>query len=106
MGRRNSIDKLPPKVRSAVIDCIRAHRHFTLDEIILALEERGFMDVSRSSLHRFLPRLDKNDALLANPEEGTIVTIVERGSGEVRTVNSSASGLAIATLIKELGLPR
>ncbi len=105
MGRRSSIEKLSPEVRTAVIDCIRAHRHFTLDEIIFTLEERGFTEVSRSSLHRFLPSLDKKDALCANPDEGTIVTIVERGSGEVRTVKSSASGLAIDELIKKIGFP-
>jgi hypothetical protein len=105
MGRRSTIDKLPPKVRTVIIDCIRANRHFTLDEIIFSLEQHGFTQMSRAALHRYLPTLDKKDALCANPNEGTIVTIVERGSGEVRTVKSSASGLAIEELIKEIGLP-
>lgn len=105
MGRRSSIEKLAPEIRTAVIDCIRAHRHRTLDEIASSLNERGFIGISRSSIHRYLPGLDQRDALCANPNEGTIVLIIERGSGEVRTVKSSASGLAIATLIQKLGLP-
>lgn len=105
MGRRSKIDTLPPELHTAVIDCIRAHRHLTLDEMMSALAERGFNQISRAGLHRFLSTLDDKDALCANPNEGTVVSIVERGTGEVRTVLSSASGLAIATLIKKLGLP-
>ena len=44
-------------------------------------------------------KLREKDATLATPEEGTIVTIVERGSGEVRLVKTAASAEAIATLI-------
>jgi hypothetical protein len=102
MGRRSNIDKLPPELHSAVVDCIRAHRHFTLDELMSALEELGFSQISRSALHRFFTTLDQRDALCANPNEGTIVTIVERGTGEVRMVKSSASGLAIQSLIASL----
>jgi hypothetical protein len=105
MGRRCSIEKLSPELRTVVIDCIRANRHFTLNEIIFSLKERGITEVSRSALQRFLPGLDKKDALCASPNEGTIVTIVERGTGEVRTVKSSASGLAIETMIAKIGLP-
>ncbi|MBK6567961.1 hypothetical protein [Candidatus Aalborgicola defluviihabitans] len=105
MGRRSNIDKLPPELHTVAIDCIRAHRHFTLDEMMFSLKELGFTQISRAALHRFLPELDKKDALCANPNEGTIVTIVERGTGEVRTVRSSASGLAIQTLIAKIGLP-
>lgn len=104
MGRRSTIGKLPPEQRTAVINCIRANRHFTLDEIMFSLKESGFTQLSRSSLGRFLPDLDRMDALCANPNEGTIVTIVERGSGEVRTVKSSASGLAIEQLLKKMEL--
>ena len=104
MGRRSNIEILEPKLRSAMIDCIRAHRRFTLDEQMSYLKERGFTQVSRSGLGRFLQEFDKKEALCANPNEGTVVTIVERGTGEVRVVKSSASGLAIAALIKNIGL--
>lgn len=105
MGRRSKIDKLPPELQAKVIDCIRVNRHFTLNEIIFSLQERGFTQVSRSALQRFLIGLDEKDALCANPNEGTIVTIVERGTGEVRTVKCSASGLAIEAMIRKIGLP-
>ena len=104
MGRRAKIDKLPPELHTAAIDCIRAHRHLTINEIVRVFEERGFPKISRSAIQRFLPGLDKKDALCANPNEGTIVMIVERGTGEVRTVKSSASGLAIEAMIKKLTL--
>lgn len=105
MGRRSTIDSLPPGLNTAAIDCIRAHRHMTLDNILAALIEQGFANITRAALHRYIRILDKKDSLCANPNEGTIVTIVERGTGEVRIVKSSASGKMIEILIKQIGIP-
>ena len=105
MGHRFSIDKMEPQRRAMAINCIRANRHFSLVEIISCLRELGITEVSKSSLHRYLPTLDRKDALCASPNEGTVITIVERGTGEVFTLASSASGRIIAEMVKGLELP-
>lgn len=104
MGRRSTIDTLPPEVKAAVLNYIRSHRHFTLDAMLADLKEQGFVQLSRSALGRFLPKFDSRNELCANPGEGTIVTIVERGTGEVRVVKSSVSGFALEALIAQADL--
>jgi len=89
---------LPEAERIAIDRSIREHRYMLLDEIVADLTAQG-ITVGRSSLHRYVVKLREKDATLATPEEGTIVTIVERSSGEVRLVKTAASAEAIATLI-------
>lgn len=98
MGRLTGIELLPEHEKMAVDRCIREHRYTGLDDMVSELAEQG-IKVNRSSLHRYLLKLRDKDATLATPEEGTIVTIVERATGEVRLVKSAASADAIATLI-------
>jgi hypothetical protein len=98
MGRLLKIELLPEAERIAIDRSIREHRYMLLDEIVADLAAQKIA-VGRSSLHRYVVKLREKDATLATPEEGTIVTIVERGSGEVRLVKTAASAEAIATLI-------
>ena len=105
MGRRCTFNTLPADQRTALQDCVRAHRHLTLNEILAVLEERGFKGIFRSTLHRYIQQLNRKDVLYANPTEGTIITIIERGTGEVRTVKSSAARAAIEEMILKLTPP-
>jgi hypothetical protein len=98
MGRLLKIEMLPEHERIAIDRCIREHRYMVLDDIVADLAAHG-VTVGRSSLHRYMVKLREKDATLAAPEEGTIVTMVERATGEVRLVKSAASADAIATLI-------
>ena len=98
MGRNTKIDKGPDHERIAIDRCIREHRYMGLDDMVSALAAQG-VSVNRSSLHRYMLNLREKDANLASPEEGTIVTIVERSTGQVRLVKSEASADSIATLI-------
>lgn len=102
MARKFNIERLPPELYSEVVNCIRAHRHMTIEDIVLAVNKGGLIHTSRSSLHRFLAKLDAKDAICASQEELTIITIVERKTGVVRTVKSSASGLAIELMISQI----
>lgn len=49
-----------------------------------------------------------SDVTLARPDEGAVVTIVERGSGEVHIVKAVSPGIAISTTLavnpRSLGL--
>lgn len=105
MGRNCNIASLPVEQQAQVDECIRSHRYMNLDSIMEAIGEFGISGVSRSALHRYLGGLKEKDALHAHPEEGTIITIVERGTGEVRIVKTCASGLAIATMIEKIRMP-
>jgi hypothetical protein len=102
MGRASKVDQLLPEQQSVVDRCIRAYRYRDLDFLLADLKEQGFV-MSRSALHRYVSRLQKRDSLCASPEEGTIVTIVERGTGAVRVLKTAATGQAVAALIAGLG---
>ena len=71
--------------------------HDAAEGLTAYLYEKG--NVMTDTPNRYRLKLREKDATLATPEEGTIVTIVERGSGEVRLVKTAASAEAIATLI-------
>ena len=98
MGRVLKIATRPEHERIAIDRTIREHNYLVLDNILSDLEGQG-IKVSRSSLHRYVFALKEKDINLASPEQGTIVTIVERATGEVRLVKSAASAESIATLI-------
>ncbi len=98
MGRNTKIETGPEHERIAIDRCIREHRYMGIDNMVADLAEQG-VSVNRSSLQRYMQKLREKDASLATPEEGTIVTIVERASGQVRLVKTAASADAIATLI-------
>lgn len=102
MGRNSNVSSLPLDQQLQVDDCIRSHRYMNLDSIMDAVQRRGIAGFSRSALHRYLKGLKVNDALHANPEEGTIITIVERGTGEVRVIKTRGSGMAIAAMIEKI----
>lgn len=98
MGRHTKIEQGPEHERIAIDRCIREHRFMGIEGMVADLKAQG-LSVNRSSLHRYMLKLREKDSTLATPEEGTIVTIVERATGEVRLVKSKASADAIATLI-------
>jgi Protein of unknown function (DUF3486) len=101
MGKNSNITNLPIDQQTQVDKLIRLHRYRNLDLIMEAARDCGITGFSRSALHRYLQDLKQSDALCANPDEGTIITIIERGTGEVRVIKTSASGSAIVTLIEK-----
>lgn len=105
MGQISNISSLPVEQQAQVDEIIRSNRYRNLDLIMMQVEERAISGFSRAALHRYLCGLKERDSLVANPEHGTIVTIVERGSGEVRVVKTCASGLAIASMIERIAAP-
>ena len=102
MGRASKIDLLTPGQQLTMDRCVRAYRYRDLDGLLEDLKAQG-IEMSRSALHRYVVKLQQRDALCAGPEEGTIVTIVERGSGSVRVLKTAATGQAVAALIANIG---
>lgn len=72
--------------------------------MVAALADQG-INIHRSTLHRYVADLRESDALCALPDEGTIVTIVERGTGQVNVVKTAATGQAVASLIEKIRRP-
>ncbi len=101
MGRLTAFHYLSLEDQERVNKCIRIHQYSNLDWMMSDLKECGVTGFSRGALHRQVLRLKEADALCANPNEGTVVTIIERGSGSVRIIKTSASGLAVATILEK-----
>ena len=101
MGRLSTLFYLSPEQQESLKSCIRAHQYVNLGRMMDDLGKRGIEGISRSALHRIASQLREADALLAGPNEGTIITIMERVSGEVRVLKTSSSGLSVATLLEQ-----
>ena len=102
MGRQNSIEMLQPEQFELAKQCIRSHRYMILDAILADMRELGIQGVSRSTLGRYVPTLKAQDEMKAAPGEETVITIVERSSGEVRVIRTGVSAASVAAQIMKL----
>ena len=73
-----------------------------LDAILADVHACGIDTISRSALGRYVPTLKMQDGLQAFTAEETIVTIVERSSGQVRIIKTSASAAMVAAQIEKM----
>lgn len=105
MGKHHSIDCLPPAQLEQVKECIRSHRYMLLDRMLSDLRAQGVDGISRSALGRYVPRLKAEDSLRVSSNEDTIVTIVERSTGVVHIVKTSASASTVAARIAKIRWP-
>ena len=101
MGRASNILYLSPEQRAIVDACIRRHHYVDIVVAVAELEAKG-IELSKSGLHRYALKLKERDALHAGTQDGTIVIIVERGTGAVTTLTTGASRDAIAGMIAGL----
>lgn len=102
MSRISSFYYLSVDHQEGLRACIRSHQYVNLNSMMADLKKRGITGITRSALHRHVVNLKASDALCANSDEGTVVTIIERGSGEVRVIKTCASGLSIATMLEKI----
>ncbi|MBB2775044.1 UNVERIFIED_ORG: hypothetical protein HNP28_000315 [Comamonas terrigena] len=100
MGRTSTAKRLTPAAQQALDLAIRASSYIDLDKVRAQLQGGGII-FTRSSLYRYAAKLRARDAMTATPEEGTVVTIVERPSGLVQVVKTSMPGNAVAALIQQ-----
>ena len=99
MNRISTIKRLDLASRTIVDRVIRSHNYLDVNKIVEELQADG-IKVPRSTLHRYLVGLRERDALCAQPMEDTVVTIVERSTGLVRVIKTSATAEALVTLIE------
>lgn len=80
MGRRSSVSRLPPEIRSQLDRWIR-DGSATLDELVEALRDLGpeGETVSRSALHRYRQRMEQVGAKLRAAGEVSRVWVEELG---------------------------
>jgi hypothetical protein len=84
---------------------IRSHRYIGLDAILADVLKAGVGDISRSALGRYVPALKQRDSLKATPEEDTVITVVERRTGQVRVVRIGAPADLVVAQIEKLRAP-
>lgn len=104
MGRLSVVHRLEATTRAIVDRCIRSNQYQDVAGMMGELAAQG-INIHRSTLHRYVAALRESDALCALPDEGTIVTIVERGTGQVRVVKTAATGQAVSALIEKIARP-
>lgn len=100
MARATALGEYSQEQQLRAIALMRANRHRTLDEIVEELKTLDGMTISRSSVHRTLRKLNARDQLLANDQEQVIVTIVDRGTGEVRVIKTPVLAEMIESMIR------
>lgn len=101
MTRRSFMDALPANQKAKAIAVLRANRHQSLDWITAALSEQVGVETSRSAVHRALAKLNAYDRRSAATGEGTVVTIVERATGEIRLVTTGLPASTVEGLIRQ-----
>lgn len=100
MGRKTAFELLTPDLHAKALAHLRANPHRSLDELQVALLEDG-IDISRSALHRAAIKVKANDKLMATAEDQTVITIVDRVSGEVRVIKTHLPASVVDALIHQ-----
>ncbi len=104
MPRLSSVLYLQPEQRAQVDACIRRHQHVNGLGVLKELGAAG-INLSRSSLYRYMEKLRAKDALHTGTADDTVVVIVERATGATTTLTTSATGTAVLAMISNLGGP-
>ncbi|ART47586.1 MULTISPECIES: DUF3486 family protein [Acidovorax] len=101
MGRKSAFKSLEPEKQAKALALMRAHRHKSIDDIRAALIDSEDLDISRSAVHRMLSKLNARDQMLASAEEHTVVTVVDRITGEVVVIKTAVPASLIESLIRQ-----
>lgn len=100
MGRKSAFESLEPEKQAKALALVRAHRHKSIDDVRALMEAEG-IDMARSSLHRAMTKINARDQLLVRAEEQSVITVVDRISGEVRVIKACIPGDLVETLIRQ-----
>lgn len=101
MGRKSTFESQEPQKQASILAFIRANRHLGIDDIRAGLLESEGFDMARSTLHRTITKINARDQLLARADEQTVVTVVDRVSGDVRVIKTCVPGALIDALIRQ-----
>lgn len=102
MGRLSSIQRLTPDVRVKFDALLSAHPHFTLDQLMSLLAENNLDVCSRSALGRYLAAENGRRSFPPLDDDETVITIIERRSGEVRVLRTPVSATLVAAAVEKL----
>ncbi|MAL01366.1 MAG: hypothetical protein CL536_04370 [Alcaligenaceae bacterium] len=101
MARSSSVLKLAPEQHAIVDNVIRYHRYAGLDLMVADLVEQG-IKITRSSLHRYIVKLQAADQLFLGNTDDTVVVVMSRSNGSIRTIKTSATLDAVCAHISSL----
>lgn len=107
MGRISTFKYLTPEQHAKADALIRKHRYAQIDVVHEALTEMG-VSISRSAVGRYIQKLRLSDGLVMDYKDATVVTIVERSTGNVFVLKTPVMGAELAahieSLTQELGI--
>lgn len=98
MSKASNVAYLKPEQRAIVDACIRRHLYVNTAAMVAELAGRD-IKLSKSGLNRYASKLRAGEALHAGTSNATIVIIVERGTGSVTSLTTSASQDVVAALV-------
>lgn len=101
MGHLSSFLYLSPEQHAFADACIRRHRHARLDVIQEELKAAG-IEISRSTIGRYVKKLREQDGGLVDENVATVVTIVDRANGHVVVLKTPFASAILAAHIEEL----
>ena len=101
MSRASNVAYLKPEQRAIVDGCIRSHLYVNTAAMVLELAGRG-IQLSKSGLNRYALKLKEGDARHTGTADATVVIIVERETGSVTSLTTSASRDVVAGLVAGL----
>lgn len=102
MSKPHSIDLLSPPEHEIVVRSIRAHRYAQVNLIAEDIKAAGIEKISRSAIGRYVARVRARDEQTAQPDQNTIVTVVQRSTGTVQVIKTSASAETVMAQIAKI----
>lgn len=102
MGRVSTFKYLTPEQHAVADACIRRYRYARIDAVLEELQAVG-IKISRSALGRYMKQLGERDGMLMDSSDATVVTIVDRASGNVMVLKTAVNWSALASYIQALG---
>ncbi len=102
MGRVSTFKYLTPEQHAIADACIRRYRYARIDAILEELQAAD-IKISRSALGRYMKQLGESDGMLMETNDATVVTIVDRASGNVMVLKTAVNWSALASYIRALG---
>lgn len=104
MARISTVLLLSPEQHAKVDSLIRHFRYVNTDAIRELLSAGG-IDIARSTLHRYMTKLQRDDGLMMGDGVRTVIVVFDRAAGSTTTVNSLASKETILAAIAALNSP-
>lgn len=101
MGRHSTIRSLSPEMLMRAEALIREFDYIHLEQVLHIMRAEG-INTSRSALNRYAMKLKQQDGLFAGSPDRTVVVLLDRITGNVTTLSTSATSEVVTQTISNL----